>query len=190
MKKLLLLLITLLVFTTTAFSQELEKPVEGKAKVYVFSYGGSIIRTPVLLFLDKEVVGKLNTSMLLDIDLAPGEYVLWSKNANRKWFIKLNVVADKTYYVHLQATPPRFPGIDTPVLHNACPNHRKGKKRYKQIAKRLANDKFVIETVNTPEYLSAVRLEQEATIAEVWAMWENEWSANKKWQQISPEDGE
>lgn len=191
MKKLLLILITLVLFTSIAYSQELEKPMAGSTKVYVFNFAGSLIRTPVALFLDQKYIGKIDGSNVFGLDLAPGEYILWARNLNLNWFIKLNVAADKTYYVHLQPAPDNpFNPIDAPILHNACPNHRKGKKRYKMIQKRLKKGSFTIQSGNTAETIAQGNSEKKVDIAEAWTEWQNELSGNRKWQQINPEDGE
>lgn len=192
MKNFLVIILMMVVLTTALSAQELKAPEAGKAKVYIFNFQGSIIgRNPMKLFLDQKYIGVLNSSMFYGIDLEPGEYVLWGFNGGKKWFLKLNVAGDKTYYVHLLPTTPKMnPNpVPSPVLYNACPNHKKGKKRYSAIVKRLEKDKFVEELANTPEAIQEGQEKRSNLIKEVWEKWENEWKNSKKWGVISPEDG-
>ena len=78
------------------FTQTLEKPVAGKAKVYVFYFGGNTpVRNDIQLFLDKKYLGSIGSSYMKGLDIEPGKSVLWAKNLNKKWFLRLDVGAEK-----------------------------------------------------------------------------------------------
>lgn len=174
------LALTMLSAATTA--QEISGPAEGMAKVYVFAFGGDLAgRGSTQIFVDEEYVGSLNSSFYYGFDVEPGEHVIWSRYASKKWFLKADVAAGKTYYIQLQskgAAMRRFNPVPSPVLLNACPNSKKGKRIYAAIEKKLSNSKFTLAADNTP-----------GAIAEIWSQWESDWSGDKKWAVIGQGDG-
>lgn len=193
MKKLATLFLLTLLITISVQAEDLEAPAEGKARIYFFNYGGTLIgRYPISVFKDKEYLGNVRSSAYYPIDVDPGNCVLWAKTANKKWFMKADVEAGKTYFIHIQTIPGKgFNPVPSPMLHNASQNFKKGKKSYKGIMKRLAKGKFTLENENTAERIAENGATLQGDIQEVWQMWESKWSKAKKWNKIviSPADG-
>jgi hypothetical protein len=192
MNKSLFILVILWATTGLLFAQELQKPVAGKAKVYLFNYFGVVTgRNPVDIFVGKKYYGKLSSSSYYGLDLEPGDHLIWAENAGKKWFMQASLAAGKTYYIHLQPTAPKanFNPVPSPVLYNACPNDKKGKKRYADIEKRLKKNAFAATSGNTSEMIAAAQTKMNPGIEKVLAQWESDWKGDKKWGVIKPGDG-
>jgi hypothetical protein len=180
-----------------ATAQELLSPEEGKAKVYFFSFGGDVAgRGNTRLFIDKEYIGSMGSTYYYGVDVEPGEHVIWATYAIKKWFLRANLAAGKTYYIKLQSQGAkrrvrRYNPIPSPVLLNACPNNnsKEGKKLYADLEKWLSANKFILADYNTPEIIANTNEELADEIAEIWTKWESEWSADARWDVIDEEDG-
>lgn len=171
-----------------AWGLELEPPAEGMARIYIFNFEGHFAhRHPMEVFVDKGFRGLLSGSHYIGMDVVPGEHVLWAKNAAKKWFITIDAAQGKSYVVHMQPQPGAWNPVASPILHNASPEHRKGKKRFKKITKKFEN--FVLVSPVPPEELQAQNASREADIEKVWSQWEAEWKGQKRWQNVSANEG-
>ena len=147
-----------------------------------------MVRTPANIFVGDRFVGNVGSSEFMGFDVDPGEHLVWSHEGGKRSFARLNAAADKTYYIHLEMTAARYNPVPVPRLWNACPNNKKGKGRYAQIAKRLDKEKFT-QADNPPEAVEKGQSEKADTIKDTLEKWESDWQNSKKWTVIEPDDG-
>lgn len=170
-------------------AQELEGPAEGFARVYFFHFLAPMTgRYPAELYADRSYIGFVDSSHTYGFDFAPGEHLLWSKSANYKWFLRANLEAGKTYYVHLRMAPGAWAPGFRPQLHPAARNTRKQKKILKKIESRLTKNKFTVMPNFGTEELAKKTTERQQMIDEVMATWDSDWSDDKKWQTLAKDD--
>ena len=191
MKRIVIATVILLLSTqaSTLLAQELDKPEEGKAKLYIFYFGmrGITARTAASIFVDDRYHGTVGSSYYMGTDVEPGEHLLWSFAGGQKWFVRLDAAVGKTYYVKL--TPMARFGAPSPRMFNACPNNKKGKGRYHKIKAKLADNDFTLAS-NPPEEIERGQENNAGRIEEVLKLWESEWSNSKKWPVIAAQDGD
>jgi hypothetical protein len=176
--------------------QELAGPAEGKARVYVFQFAAlwAPRHAPFLkaqLFDGHSYVGFVEPEQYYGFDLDPGTHVLWSKYANQKWFLRAEVEAGRTYYVHLLMIQPRMfsAAALSPSLINVGRHDTRGTKTMKKINKRVAKHGFVVQEPETAEHLEAMQEALGPMIEEVMATWDEVWAKEHyRWDVLHKSD--
>ncbi len=177
-----------LLFSSFVPAQELEGPPEGKARVYFFHFKGGLVgRNPAQIFADRSYMGFIESSHCYGVDLAEGEHLLWARSANQNWFLRAELEAGRTYYVHLKMSPPKFVGPLRPKLYPAA-RTGKGKGTLKDIKKRLEKGSFAVHDRPPAERVEQRQLDLEPMIEEVMKRWEESWSKEDNWPTLKRED--
>ena len=186
-----------LALPSVVLGQGLAGPAEGKARVYVFhfpdvnpAYRGDIqpVFGPAQLFNGHSYVGFVDPGQCYGFDLDPGTHVLWSKYASQKWFLRAEVEAGRTYYVHLLLIPPKWVGPPRPSLINAGADNKRRKRTLKQINKRLAKHAFFVWEPATAEHLEAMQEKLGPMIEQVMATWDETWANESRWDVLHEAD--
>lgn len=184
-----LLLVACVLLSPISHAQQLDGPADGFARVYFFHFLAPMTgRFAAELYADRSFIGYVDSSHTYGFDLAPGEHVLWSKAANQKWFLKANLDAGKTYYVHVKMQVGTWNPKFSARLHPASTSTKKRQKILKKIKSRLAKNKFTVMPALETRELAEKTIANEQTIDAVLAQWESEWSVENRWMTLSSED--
>jgi len=170
-------------------SQELPGPPENKARVYFFHFlAPAAGRTPVQVYEGRNYLGLLESSHCYGVDLEPGEHLLWTRSANQSWFLRADVAAGRTYYVHLRMISPKFAGPLRPSLRSACRKDRQSRKTLKKIEERLAKGSFELQGPFLPERVEDREADMQGVIDTVMAKWDSVWSKQDNWDSLGKDD--
>ena len=153
------------------------------------------------LFDGHSYVGIVDHSQYYGFDLDPGPHLLWSKLGYQKWFLRAEVQAGRTYYVHLRVKVGGPGGLHgpaglRPTLINAGADDKRGKKSLKKINKVVAVDHLYLNTGEacvlqepaTAEHIEAMQEELGPMIEEVMAEWDEVWTNESRWGVLHESD--
>jgi hypothetical protein len=181
--------IVFLALSSVSICQELPGPAEGKARVYFFHFLAPMMgRHPVELFDGNSYLGHLDSSYCRGVDLDPGEHLLWARSANQNWFLRSELEAGRTYYVHMRMIPPKFVGPLRPSLVPGSSKDKKTKKTLKKIEDRLAKGAFAVHDPPTAANLEQRGDALKSVIEETMARWDSEWSKGGPWLSLGKGD--
>ncbi|MCC1483301.1 DUF2846 domain-containing protein [Winogradskyella immobilis] len=130
----------LLVSLNCTFAQNLEKPSEGKALVYIMrsvdlAGGGLNFRV-----YDKDIfLGALPSRAYFTYECDPGEHLFWAASENRD-FVEATLEANKTYVIDLKAKIGVF--IAAVGIEPYSPSNKKHVKRINRVLKKHINAKI------------------------------------------------
>lgn len=101
MKRIVLLPMLIVLVTSDAFSQEFQKPHEGKSLVYFVRYGGAVALIDFRYFDGNKYLGKISGRNYFIYECDPGEHVFWLAAENKE-FIKGELKPDATYVIEVR----------------------------------------------------------------------------------------
>jgi len=126
MKKVVLILI--LLFSFPIFSQELQKPAEGKSMVYFTRVDGMGFLINFKYFDGEKYLGKFNYGKYLVYECEPGKHLFWSKSENTD-FLEADLEAGKIYIIDSQPQMGAFKaGVKLKPFNNNVANYKTEKK--------------------------------------------------------------
>jgi hypothetical protein len=96
MKKIILLIVVL--FSTASYSQELNKPSEGKALVYFTRVSSTGFLINFKYFDNEKYLGKFNHGKYLAYECEPGKHLFWAKSENVD-YLEAELEAGKVYII-------------------------------------------------------------------------------------------
>ena len=96
MKKIILLIVVL--FSTASYSQELNKPSEGKALVYFTRVSSTGFLINFKYFDNEKYLGKFNYGKYLAYECEPGKHLFWAKSENVD-YLEAELEAGKVYII-------------------------------------------------------------------------------------------
>ncbi|MFK7952572.1 MAG: hypothetical protein AB8B73_06970 [Ekhidna sp.] len=131
----LLILLTLLSYQE-AFTQNIEKPSEGKSLVYFVRSAGTGALINFKYFDGEKYIGKFNGVNYLKYECDPGEHIFWVTAENRS-FLQGKLEKNKTYMVEVR---PQMGAIKARVLIKPITDDKKKQKALKLISKKDAID--------------------------------------------------
>jgi len=97
MKKVVLILV--LLFSYTIYSQELRKPTEGKSLVYFVRTSGLGMAINFKYFDGDKYLGKFNYGKYMIYECEPGKHVFWASSENKS-VIEAELEAGKVYIIN------------------------------------------------------------------------------------------
>lgn len=101
MKKISMFLAFLLFAAFNSYSQQFEKPTEGKARVYFVRFQGALALLDFKYFDGQKYLGKASGNNYYMYECDPGEHVFWVAAENKE-YIKGNLKPNSTYVIEVR----------------------------------------------------------------------------------------
>ena len=130
--RLILVIVTCLMLTAVS-AQDLEKPSEGKAAVYLLRTSGLGAAINFKYFVNESYLGKFSGRNYVRLELDAGEQLIWAKSENLD-FMEANLKAGAIYLIHVK---PKMGGMKAAVRLEAVDTS--DEKLMKKVNKLLSN---------------------------------------------------
>ena len=141
--------LTFVIVSIAGYSQELRKPIEGKAIVYFVRSTGMGALINFKYFDGEKYLGKFNYGKYLVYECEPGKHVFWSRSENTD-FIEAELEAGKTYIVDSEAQMGAIKAGVELVPFNPNPESYKTPKKFEKkkntILKSISENKEYVAT--------------------------------------------
>jgi Protein of unknown function (DUF2846). len=150
-----LILLVVLVCGLTAYSQkvttqEIDKPQEGKALVYILRTGAGMLINFRIYDKDK-FLGALSGFKYMVYECEPGEHVFWAASENRD-FVEANLEPNSVYVLNAEGQMGAF--IAQVSLNPLNPNEFRDKRTFYQVIKGAKKQMYVPTTEDKTENIS------------------------------------
>jgi hypothetical protein len=142
MKKVVLILV--LLFSYSTYSQELRKPSEGKSLVYFVRTSGMGFAINFKYFDGEKYLGKFNYGKYMVYECEPGKHVFWA-SAENKSLIEAELEAGKVYIIDAEVMMGVFYAEVNLAPYDNIPENYKNIKKYERkkdlILKSISDNK-------------------------------------------------
>ena len=137
MKKIAVILVSLLLITFSSFCQQLKKPPEEKTLVYFVRYQGALALMDFKYFDGEKYLGKASGYSYYVYECEPGKHVFWIAAENRE-YLKGELKPNCTYVIEVR--PYMRAVMAGANLYQISP---KDKKAFKKISKVIDRGRLV-----------------------------------------------